>query len=338
MQTTSEAEKMRILVTGAGGFIGNRLWAFLSQRTDVRCRGMLRAGSAMDSARIFSDAMQADLMDAASLARVCTDVDAIIHCAGHAHAFNEREGDAVRTQMGINFLGTRNLLDAAVKNGVRHFVYLSSVKAAGLPGAACADECWPEEPETVYGQAKKRAEQAVLQISKKHGMKATCLRLAMVYGRGSKGNLERMMRGVQGRWFPPLPHNQSRRSLVHVSDVVDAAWTVLNDPRAAGKVYIIADPQTYSGGEIYDAIRTALGRGQPLWRVPGHWLRRWGRWGDRGARILRRPLPLNSEVVERLLGAESYSAAKIESELGWRAQVELVDGLRESLGIAERAR
>ncbi len=304
------------LVTGASGFIGGRLLAE-GDKALVR-----RTGTA-------PGAIVGDLLSPESLPAACKDVDCIFHCAGYAHAFTTSDPDA---HWRINFEGTRNLLTAAGEAGVRRFVFLSSVKAMAEPGDACIDEDWPGEPATPYGRAKRAAEQAVLEAGAKYGMHVANLRLAMVYGRGGRGNLERMARGIRAGWFPPLPETGNRRSLVHVDDVVAVMRLAAQVPAANGRTYIVADPRAYSGREIYDAIREAVGRAPARWRVPAILLRCGGKLGDGVGRLAGRTLSLNSEVTERLMGSACYSPARIEREIGWRAGVNLAEGVREMLG------
>jgi nucleoside-diphosphate-sugar epimerase len=306
------------LIAGATGFIGGRvLQAELGGRALVRKPGVL------------PNEIVGDLLASASLCAACKGMDTVFHCAGHAHAFASSDPDA---HWRINFEGTRNLLEAAGQAGVRSFVFLSSVKAMAEPGDVCADEDWPGEPATAYGQAKRAAEDAVLEAGAKYGMHVVNLRLAMVYGQGGRGNLERMARGIRAGWFPPLPETGNRRSLVHVDDVVEVMRLVADRPEANGRTYIIADPQAYSGRELYAAIRAVLPAPTLCWSVPAGLLRAGGVVGDALGMLVRRPLPLNSEVVERLLGSAWYSPARIERELGWRARVSLVAGLHEMLG------
>jgi nucleoside-diphosphate-sugar epimerase len=310
------------LITGASGFIGTR---FLRPGE----RALVRVACNIQNSVI------GNLLDPASLALACNGINCIFHTAGYAHAFLQSDPDA---HWRINFEGTRNLLEVAGQAGVKRFIFLSSIKAMAEPGDACADEEWPGEPVTAYGKAKLAAENAVLEAGAKYGMHVVNLRLAMVYGRGGLGNLDRMARGIQRGWFPPLPETGNRRSLVHVDDVVAVMRLVAERAEANGRTYIVADPQPYSGREIYDAIRIVLAQGAvpPAlafpWSVPAGVLRAGGVLGDFLGTALRRPLPLNSEVVDRLLGSAWYSPARIESELGWCAQIRLCEGLREMLG------
>lgn len=313
---------MTALITGASGFIGGRLWTALGMGEGIRALSR-KTGTAPDIA-------MGDLLEPDSLRAACDGVESVFHCAGHAHAFASSDPDI---HWRINCEGTRNLLKAAGEAGVRRFVFLSSVKAMAEPGDACADEDWPGEPDTPYGRAKRSAEEAVLEAGAKYGMHVVNLRLAMVYGRGGRGNLERMARGIRSGWFPPLPETGNRRSLAHVDDVVAAMRLVEQAPAANGRIYIVADPRAYSGREIYDAIREALGKPPARWRVPATLLRFGGRLGDGVGKHVGQALPLNSEVTERLLGSACYSSARIERELGWRARIGLGEGVREMLGV-----
>ncbi|MBA4742650.1 MAG: NAD-dependent epimerase/dehydratase family protein, partial [Azoarcus sp.] len=272
----------------------------------------------------------ADLDDERALARACEGVAFVVHCAGHAHAHGARDDAAAHER--INHLGTRRLAEAAAVAGVRRFVFLSSVKAAGHPGAAVADETWPAPPDTPYGRSKRAAEDALAQLCADSPMAATSLRLAMVYGHGSRGNLERMLAGIRAGWFPPLPRVCGPRSMVHAADVVSAVRAVLDAPAALNRIFIVADAEPHSAAEIYDLARALLGLSPMRWRVPAVALRAAGSAGDLAGRLLRRRMPLDSAAVTRLLDPECYSPRAIERELGWRARLALPDGLREAFG------
>lgn len=306
---------VRTLITGATGFIGARLLRE-GDRALVRAVGNI------------SNAIAGDLLEPASLAVACDDIETVFHCAGYAHAFSSFDPDA---HWRVNFEGTRNLVNAAGEAGVKRFIFLSSVKAMAEPGDECVDEDWRGEPVTPYGKAKRAAEEAVLEASAKYGMHVVNLRLAMVYGRGGRGNLERMAQGIHAGWFPPLPETGNRRSLVHVDDVVAAMRLVADRQQANGKAYIIADTRAYSGRDIYDAICAVLALPRPAWHVPENLLRVGGAMGEIIGKLLGKTLPINSEVISRLLGSACYTPALINRDLGWNAQVSLIEGLREML-------
>ena len=312
------------LVSGSSGFIGQRLSKALLAE-GVPCRFLSRTPGSIAST------ICASLDDRNALAEACAGTKFVFHCAGYAHAFSSLSGDDSAMHWAVNFEGTRNLVEAAGQAGVKRFVFLSSIKAMAEPEEACADESFPGEPETAYGQSKLAAEQAVLAAGQRFGMHVVNLRLSMVYGAGGRGNLERMGRLVKRGVFPPLPETGNHRSLVHVNDVVSAMRLVASDDRANGRTYIIASQEAPSGRGLFDALRQTQGLPPCKGSVPASVLRVAGRLGDGMENWLGRRLPLDSEVVARLLNSAWYSPARIERELGWRAQVSLKDGLAEML-------
>ena len=294
---------MTALITGANGFIGQRLLG-------PKDLGLTRSHS------VKPQLVRGDLFDFPSLVSACEGVDTVFHCAGYAHAFKSSDTNLCWR---VNYDGTCNLMTAAAEAGVRRFVFLSSVKAMAHPGDFCADEEFSGEPVTDYGKSKRAAENVVLEVGAKYGMHVVNLRLAMVYGLGGRGNLERMARAIQSGWFPPLPETGNRRSLVHIQDVVEVVRMVAERPESDGRTYIIADKNAYSGRQIYEHIRAALGLStKSSFEVPESLLRTAGRLNNR-----------LGEVVDRLIGSECYSPARIELELGWQARVNLSAGLRE---------
>lgn len=312
------------LIVGASGFVGRRLLkTFFADACS--CRTFSR------KTMQIRDGVVADLADIAALAAACDGVETVFHCAGYAHAFSSLGAEDEAMHWRVNFEGTRNLVEAAGRAGVKRFVFLSSVKAMADPGELCADEDFPGDPGTAYGQAKYAAEQVVLKAGQRYRMHVVNLRLSMVYGAGGRGNLERMGRLIGRNIFPPLPETGNHRSLVHVNDVVSVMRLVAQDERAAGRTYIVAGTEAPSGRKLFDYLRAAQGLPPCNWSVPELILRSAGGLGDGLARLLKHRLPLNGEVLGRLLDSAWYSPARIELELGWRARVSLREGLSEML-------
>lgn len=313
----------RVLVTGASGFIGGHVVrALASAGRPVRAMSR-RTPPSVDGV----EPVIADFLDASRLADLCRGADVIVHCAGHAHAHGAR-GDDAAAHIASNLVATRSLAEAAASAGVGRFVFISSVKAVGPPAAAVADEAWPVPPETAYGRSKRAAEDFLADHARRTGMQVTCLRPAMVYGPGSRGNLERMLRGVRAGWFPPLPETGERRSLVHVDDLVAAIVHCVDGGLPPRHVYNVAHPQRHTGAELYDAMRRALGLPVARFRLPAQLLRLAGRAGDLAGWLVPGRVPIDSQIVARLLGPEGHSAAALENDLGWRARVSLEAGLR----------
>lgn len=310
---------MKILITGASGFIGRHLAAALSK--DELCL-LVRTPSG-DPREIVGDVTVPE-----SLLGVCRGIDVVFHCAGHAHAFAKTsKNEEAERHHAVNFEGACAMARAAASAGVRRFVLLSSVKAAPEPGKRCVNEAFEGVPETPYGRAKQDAENVVRELGARGGMEIVCLRPALVYGPGGHGNLERMAAMIRKGLFPPLPETGNKRSLVHVDDLVRALSLVGKESRAAGKTYIVADALAYSGREIYDALRAALGMPPVAVSVPRSVLAFGAALGDVLNASGLSSFPLNGPVLERLTGWAWYDGALIENDLGFRAQTPLIEGL-----------
>ncbi|MFO1372873.1 MAG: NAD-dependent epimerase/dehydratase family protein [Candidatus Competibacteraceae bacterium] len=306
-----------VLVTGGTGFVGQQLVTEL-QTLGARVHVLVRPGRQVLLGGAGMETIAGDLADADSLARACTGIDTIIHAAGFAHADAANTPDFSARHWAINAEGVFRLLDAAVGAGVERFVFLSSIKAAGDPGARCVDETWNAPPETPYGQAKRAAEERVLAVGREYGRHVVNLRLALVYGPGMKGNLMRLLRAVQRGWFPPLPETGNRRSLVHVQDVVQAALLAAAHPVAAGQTYLVTDGQPYSGRELYVWACQALGRSAPGWAVPASVLQSVAGVADRLGYLCGRRDGSARTALDKLLGWACYNSARLGSELGYQ--------------------
>jgi nucleoside-diphosphate-sugar epimerase len=326
-------EKHTVLVTGAGGFIGQALCARLAQEREWTVRALLRRPSAGPWHESFVLDLATDAIDVA----VVEDVRTVFHLAGRVHAL---DGDQAEQSeyVRVNVHGTRALLEAAVQAGVEAFIFFSSVKACGEGGRSCLDEDCSLRPRTAYGRSKQEAERAVLEAGRLHSLRVTNLRLPLVYGEHSKGNLVTMLRAVARNRFPPLAECGNKRSMVHVEDVVDAALLASRRPQASGKTYIVTDGAARSTREIYTLMCVALNKSPPTWSVPVSVLRLVGRIGDVCSHLAVRRCVIDSTIVEKLTESAWYSSAKIEQELGFRPSHDLKQALSDMVRGAKSLR
>jgi UDP-glucose 4-epimerase len=130
---------------------------------------------------------------------------------------------------------------------------------------------------------------------------------------------------------------KNRRSMVHITDVVEAAVLAAFHPVANGQCYIVTDGRPYSTREIYEMICRALGRRVPSWSVPPPVLKSLARVGDFLGSVRGRRFPFDSDALEKLTGSALYSMAKISRELGYRPRVTLEDALPEMISRYRQA-
>ncbi|OSM05307.1 NAD-dependent epimerase/dehydratase family protein [Magnetofaba australis] len=318
----------RVLVSGANGFIGRTLCAQLQAR-GVTVRALLRQpaeGPWDEDALADFDQPEATLIPQLQIA--CADVAAIFHLAGKAHALDERSQDPEIYDR-LNAHSTRLLMAAGADCGVQRLALFSSIKAMGEGGPAALNESAPCDPQTAYGRSKLLAESFALDPAEK--VDGVALRLSMVYGGESKGNMARMADAVRRNRFPPLPKVDNARAMIHVADVCAAAILAVEQapPRS---LYILTDGQQYATWRIQDAMVAALGRPALGWRVPYGLLRAIALAGDLLGALLRRRAPLDSDALDKLLGSANYDSGKIRRELGFVPQHTLYSALPELFG------
>ena len=294
-----------ILVTGGTGFVGQRLVVAL-QKKQVYVRLLSRNKQNKDT--ITCDLKVDHIPNDALIG-----VDTVFHLAGFAHDMRDAS-KIVDLYYKVNVDATVELARLAVESGVKRFVFISSVKAGGgLASGKCINESDQKNTEDIYGKTKRKAELKLLKIGKESGMHVSIIRPSLVYGPNAKGNLKLMLSGVAKGWFPPLPETNNKRSMIHVDDLVRAILLVADDDRTNGEIFIATDGDPYSSREIYDAMCKISGKPTSKWSVP---------------KILFDMISLLSPrikyKVDKLLGDECYSSAKLEA-LGFKAQKTLKD-------------
>ena len=296
----------RILLTGSTGFIGCRLLKLLeSSKYEIR---LLSRQPHSDYETIVCDLGKKQVPDSALVS-----IDTVFHLAGYAHDLRDATSVENRYQA-INVEATVQLAKLAAQHGVKHFIFVSSVKAGGSAIACrCMTEEHQGEPEEIYGRTKREAELKLLEIGRQSDIHITIVRPSLVYGPGVKGNLRMMLSGIEKGWFPPLPEVENRRSMIHVDDLVRALLLVAEDERANGEIFIATDGLPHSSREIYKAICQAVGKTVPGWSVP-KFLFDW--FSLLSPRIRYK--------VDKLLGDEYYSSEKLE-ELGFLSEKSLLD-------------
>ncbi|SMS01532.1 GDP-6-deoxy-D-mannose reductase [Vibrio mangrovi] len=179
-------------------------------------------------------------------------VDCIIHCAARVHQMNESPEEAQHAYYDSNVLGTLNLARQAAEDGVKRFVFVSSVKVngewttQGQPFLPTLDSP-PEDP---YGMSKYQAEVGLWQLARDTGIEVVIVRPPLVYGPGVKANFLSMMNWVSRRIPLPLGAIAAKRSLVYLDNLVDLILTCCTHPAAAGHTFLVSDDHDISVSQL----------------------------------------------------------------------------------------
>lgn len=305
-----------VLVTGATGFIGSHLIPLLLEQHWL-VKVALRHP---EQAKLPSEVIPISVgnidrrTDWSCALQGC---NAVVHLAARAHVLREMALDPEKEFFDTNTWGTANLVQQAIASGVEHFVSISSIGAMATQCNLPLSETSPCTPDTPYGRSKLAAEKALIEKATASEMTWTILRPPLVYGAGNPGNLERLIRLVRSRLPLPLGGINNRRSLIYVGNLIDAIATCLVHPQAKNQIFLLSDRQPLSTPEIIRQIARSLELSVLLLPVPPLWLKWAGLGGNLLERLLDRPLPLNRDTVERLLGSLVIDSTYIRETLDW---------------------
>jgi nucleoside-diphosphate-sugar epimerase len=259
---------MKILVTGANGFVGRHLCLALCQQqhtvvaavraVDCGNDGLVQTVSitAIDANSDWSVALQ--------------NVDVVVHLAARVHMMDDQSANPLAEFRRVNVDGSLNLAKQAASAGVKRLIYLSSVKVNGeytLPGHPFKESDMAN-PQDAYGLSKFEAEQGLLLIAQQTGMEVVIIRPPLVYGQGVKANFASMMRAVKRGLPLPLSAIHNNRSFVYVGNLVDLIATCIQHPAAANQVFLVSDGCDLSTTILLKSCATALGVKSRLWNVP----------------------------------------------------------------------
>ena len=258
---------MKVLVTGATGFIGRRIASRLKEAgLDVRVASRQPQGPEAAQDSVLLPAANAPDEAFAALMR---DVRHVVHCAA---LNNDRRASDADYQAANGTLSGR-LAKAAAENAGGRFVYLSSIRAVAGPAFdGIIDEATLPAPQCAYGRSKREGE---IKIAEAYAGRAdaTVLRLPPVYGQGMKGNMATLKRLADTAL--PLPGGALTgvRSLISAEAVANAVSHILTMPARPRPVYIASDRSPVAVSEIVMAFRQGLGRPPRLFPMSPYPLR-----------------------------------------------------------------
>ena len=286
---------MRVLVTGASGFIGGFVCAELLRHEHQVVALVRRPGSQPAG----TTAVLGDLSTADGLNGVfdSTSVDCVIHLA--AEIATQRSAAKINA---TNINGMRRLIDACEKHLVERFVFTSTVVTGEANGAVLTEDS-PLPIHTEYGRSKQAGE-TMLRESK---LASLIIRPGHVYGPGGWYENEIVKRLKQPGRFVVIGSGRNWRDMVHVDDVA-SALVAAAERGQANEIYHCADDQPITQDDFVALTARALGVGAPR-HVP-LWLAR---------------LAVGRDTTLSIARSAKTSNKKLKRELGWSPKFAAVE-------------
>lgn len=316
----------QVLVTGASGMVGACLCRRLVQE-GLSVRALVR--SAVDHPSMSGiplEKVAGDILDQDSLQAAARGCRGIFHVAGFI-SYRRRDRKKL---FEVHLAGTRNVLEAGVRQGVQRMVLTSSTAAVGVSdGTESLDErapfkaCYQSNP---YMASKRQGEDLALKFS---GMEVVAVNPSTIFGAGDvKGNTGQVFQRLQAgrlRWVPP-----GGTALVSVEDCVAGHWAAWLRGRP-GERYILS-MGNYSYRELFTAMAVAMGSKPPTCGVP-RWLYPPLSWVMALHDQIGEPLGISQHVVGLGFCNRFFSAQRARLELDWKPRQTLSEILQEAVAF-----
>jgi nucleoside-diphosphate-sugar epimerase len=313
---------MRLLVTGASGFVGRRVVAdaiAAGFEVTAAVREVSRAHDVVASAaRVVA---VGDLGPDTGWRAALDGVDAVIHCAGRAHVVDGDTDAGEAAFMRVNHAATLSLArEARTTKQVRRFVFVSSLKVLGesSPRGRPWNGSEPLDPHDAYARSKAAAERDLAALHVAGDLEVATLRPPLTYGPHVEANFLRLWTAVARGRPLPLGAVRNQRSLVHVGNLASALLACATHPGAAGGRFVVDDGEAVSTAQLVREIAAALRRPARLLPVPPVAMRAAGALLGRG------------DAVRRLVEDLAVDSSRFRAATGWTPPCTRSEGLRET--------
>ncbi|OXR33425.1 NAD-dependent dehydratase [Pseudomonas umsongensis] len=304
---------MKVLITGANGFVGRRLANVLRSEYDQLVCCSRNSGS--DPEFITSPALSAN----ADWGPLLTGVDVVVHLAGKAHNLGEPRSVALEGFKQTNVEGTLRLAEQALAANVKRFIFISSIGVNGSSTSEIAfDESSPAAPHADYAESKLAAERKLEVLCRGTSMELVIIRPPLVYAAQAPGNFRRLLKIVSLGLPLPFAAINNRRSMIALDNLVDFIRVCVAHPKAANSLFLVSDGVDLSTGEIVKLIAKGMNKKVRLVAVPKFLLLA-------GATLLGK-----RAIYAQLCGSLVIDSSKAQSTLGWVPVVSPQQALMES--------
>lgn len=311
---------MKVLVTGATGFIGSHLAeALLKKGIHVRC--LLRRPEDLKWLKNLPvEAVHGDITLKDSLREAVKGVDQIYHLAGVTKAVKEK------TYFEVNAIGTKNLVMAVLENNphVQKLIYLSSLAASGPSRDGSKKESDPCEPISPYGQSKWMGEEFALAHSR--DLPLLILRPSAVYGPRDR-DIYTLFKCVSKRVNPCLWGPAQHISLCYVEDLIQAIVMAAEAQTESGEIFFLSDGHSYRMEEIGDTFAQVMGISPIRLRLPKQIIFGIGFFSEYLSKLSKKPFLINKGKAKEMAQRNwTCDITKAKTVLGFHPRFSLFQG------------
>lgn len=295
---------MKLLVTGASGFVGQFLQKVLYGQHDL-----LRLDRQTTEELLASESFPA----------LYSNTNILIHLAGRAHIMHETADDTYQAYALVNIDYTLKVAELAKRLKIKRFVFLSSIKVNGEVSNQPFTENDSPAPLDAYGQTKLEAETALKVFCQNNQIELVIIRPPLIYGSGVKANFKQLIKLCQLPLPLPFASVNNKRSFISLDNLADFILLCISHPQAANQTFLISDDEDVSTAELIKTIRQIGKKNILLVALPPLILQ----W------IFK--LSGKSSLAIRLLGTLQIDVSKAKTLLGWQPKISFHEGIQRML-------
>ncbi len=313
-----KGDGVRVLVTGANGFIGRTL-----------CSTLIGSGLAVNRcvrrAPVSGEAFVVGNIDGSTnWRRPLAGCEAVVHLAGRAHQLTDQASDPLEEFRRVNVRGSMALFSQAAAQGVKRFVYVSSIGVNGNQTVVPFTEADVPQPCEPYALSKLEAEVGLKRLAAETGLELVIIRPPLVYGRDAPGNFGRLVHWVRKGLPLPFGAIHNRRSMVSLGNLTDFIAVCLKNTAAANQVFLVSDGQDISTTDLLKRVARLMNQPVRLVPVPSAWLE---------AIIVALG---RRDTARRLCGNLQIDISKARELLAWSPPWSIDEGLSTAVNGRER--
>ena len=287
---------MKLLFTGASGFLGSHLKPLLQIVFQVKTMGLLD-----------EDNFKVNL--ATTIPNTQEEFDVVLHAAGKAHMLPKTESEN-NAFFDVNFQGTVNLSKALEISGLpKSFIFISTVAVYGLEFGENITEEHPLNGDTPYALSKNQAEKYLTDWCARNNVTLGIIRPSLIAGPNPPGNLGDMIRGIKTGKYLSIAGGKARKSVLMVEDIDRLILPIMEK----GGIYNVCDDSQPTFRELEILISKQLGLKTPI-SIPFWLAKSMALVGD----LIGKKAPINSLKLKKITESLTFSNEKAKRELNWQ--------------------
>lgn len=253
---------MKVLLTGATGFIGSHLWPALEAYNTIEVIKVTRKS-------LPGFVQIPDLSERIDWSQYISDIEVVVHLAGVAHGKLSSDSDKPHQVRDVNLYSTLELAKQSIASGVKKFIFMSSIGVHGeFSDGSVISETSKLSPDNDYAASKAAAEKSLQELFKNSSSQLFIIRPPLVYGINAPGNFGTMVKLAAASIPLPFKGISNSRSLISVNNLVNFLRTLIVSETKVAGTFIVSDAKPISTAEIFNCLAKGMNKQSKLFYFP----------------------------------------------------------------------